>query len=319
MARKKKVQQAGTGEKDVRSSSPPCVQPARPVNQYQTRASKPISRPNEQIDLTIPLSDPPHPSNGPPSPELQEVINAYHYSIFQPHPSKMSHVSTMKSPLLEALTDVQEYGSGAVSRERLNDIMQSVHRVLGLEVAGGQGDIQRSSNIVRITEEKQNTENVASKDGGAPPVKENSWANLFKGSQFSSKGTSLNCIAPTIFEGKPVALLEQGEFDKMSVVWDHSIVLYVVGHMPSIGDIFRNIAKEWPHVSKPNVFLQDEGYFVVRFATVKDMESVLLAGPYSFFGKPMIVKPWSSNFDFKANILRVIRIKLPNFPLNCLG
>lgn len=49
--------------------------------------------------------------------------------------------------------------------------------------------------------------------------------------------------------------------------------------------------------SKPTIFLHDEGYFVVKFASKKDIDDVLLAGHHTFYGRPMITKAWSS-FDF---------------------
>ncbi|XP_056697410.1 uncharacterized protein [Spinacia oleracea] len=97
--------------------------------------------------------------------------------------------------------------------------------------------------------------------------------------------------------------------------------MYVVGEKPSIGAVLRFIEKEWQQVSKPQIFLHDEGYFVIRFQSKKDKESVLVAGPHMFFGKPMIVKPWTTSFNFQEEILRVVPVwvRLPNLPLSCWG
>lgn len=48
---------------------------------------------------------------------------------------------------------------------------------------------------------------------------------------------------------------------------------------------------------------------------------MLSSGPHAFFGRPMIIKPWSASFNFQDEILRVIPlwVRLPNLPLNCWG
>lgn len=85
-----------------------------------------------------------------------------------------------------------------------------------------------------------------------------------------------------------------------------SIVMYVVEELPSIGAVSRYMEKKWSQVVKPQVFLHDEGFFVLKFAFVADRNTVLFARPHSFYGKPMIVKPWSATFSFHDEILRVV-------------
>ncbi|XP_056685683.1 uncharacterized protein [Spinacia oleracea] len=107
----------------------------------------------------------------------------------------------------------------------------------------------------------------------------------------------------------------------MSVIWESAVIMYVVGDRPSIGAVIRFVEKDWNIVSKPQVLLHEEGYFVIKFASKKERDSILMAGPHSFFGKPVIVKPWSPEFNFQAEVLRVVPIwvRFPNLPLNCWG
>lgn len=82
----------------------------------------------------------------------------------------------------------------------------------------------------------------------------------------------------------------------------------------------RFIAQQWSNFSKPDVFWHDDGYFVINLCSAEDMNVVLCSGPHMFFGKPVIVKPWSDKFNFHNEILRTILwVKLPNLPLNCWG
>ncbi|XP_056688055.1 uncharacterized protein [Spinacia oleracea] len=154
-----------------------------------------------------------------------------------------------------------------------------------------------------------------------PNVVAKPWVNLFQGSHLTAKGTSLSFIAPTISEGSPVAVLDNVDIAKMSAIWDAALIMYVVGDKPSIGAVIRYIANEWKNVSKPQVFLHDDGYFIVKFGSKKDRDAVLVAGPHTFFGRPMITKPWTASFNFKEEVLRVIPVwvRLPNLPLCCWG
>lgn len=107
--------------------------------------------------------------------------------------------------------------------------------------------------------------------------------------------------------------------DSLTEKWLTSLVLYVVGDTPTIASIKRYIIAHWNHVGVPNVFLHDAGYFVIQFSCIADKNDILCGGPYMFFNRPIILKPWPPDFNFYEEVLKVIPllIKLPNLPLNC--
>lgn len=86
------------------------------------------------------------------------------------------------------------------------------------------------------------------------------WNTLFKGNRLIAKGTSLKFVAPAIKNGVSVACLDKYETDKLSKIWATSLVIYVVGVIPSIGALTRYIEKEWKSVAKPIIFLHDDGF-----------------------------------------------------------
>lgn len=145
--------------------------------------------------------------------------------------------------------------------------------------------------------------------------------NIVAGKTLTAKGASLTYVPPLTKDGKPIAQLSQNEVDALTEVWSTSVILYVVGQTPSIGAITRYIEQVWNHVAKPKIFLHDKGYFVVKFVSVDDKNEVMYAGPHMFNSRPIIVKVWTSNFDFQAEILRVIPlwVRLYNLPLNYWG
>ncbi|XP_021754907.1 uncharacterized protein LOC110720205 [Chenopodium quinoa] len=104
----------------------------------------------------------------------------------------------------------------------------------------------------------------------------------------------------------------------MSKKWMSSIIMYVVGDTPTLTAVKRYVDSVWNQVQTPNIFLHDDGYFLVHFHSIEDRDLVLAGGPYTFLNKPVIIKPWSTGFNFYEEILKVIPlwIKLPNLPLN---
>ncbi|XP_021847403.1 uncharacterized protein [Spinacia oleracea] len=95
--------------------------------------------------------------------------------------------------------------------------------------------------------------------------------------------------------------------------------MYVVGDVPTIASVKRYIAANWSRVGVPNVFLHDDGYFVIKFNSLAERDEILCKGPYTFFNKPVIIKPWTAAFNFYEEVLKVIPlwVKLSNLPLNC--
>ncbi|XP_019230577.1 PREDICTED: uncharacterized protein LOC109211493 [Nicotiana attenuata] len=71
----------------------------------------------------------------------------------------------------------------------------------------------------------------------------------------------------------------------------------------------------------PEVYLHDEGYYVVRFNSVTDMHAVYYNGPYTISNRPIILKPWTTDFDFSKEFPSEIPlwVKFPNLPMNCWG
>lgn len=156
------------------------------------------------------------------------------------------------------------------------------------------------------------------KEGGT--VKE-PWVNLFAGAKLASKGAPLEFVTPLVKDGKKVAQLQQSELATMADKWQASLVMYVVGESPTLASVRRFMAAVWSEVSTPQVFFHDEGYFIIRFECIEDKNRIVAGGPYTFYGKPVIIKPWAADFNFYEEVLKVIPlwVKFPNLPLHCWG
>lgn len=86
------------------------------------------------------------------------------------------------------------------------------------------------------------------------------------------------------------------------------MVIYVVGGLTS-SDILRGfIRKHWTTVNMPVIHAHEDGYFIVKFADEKECSEIISGGPYFLNTAPMVVKKWSTNFDFQEEIMRVIPV-----------
>ncbi|XP_060182421.1 uncharacterized protein LOC132612097 [Lycium barbarum] len=148
-----------------------------------------------------------------------------------------------------------------------------------------------------------------------PPI----WTSLFASNRSSKNGMKLTYIPPEIVEGKPVAQLEQEEMDSEIRKWSSALIVYVIGETPGYNYMLRYVTQNWNKVAEPEVFLHEEGYYVVKFQTLADMYEILYSGPYTINNKPMVLKPWTVDFDLSKEFPTEIPlwITMPNLPMSC--
>jgi len=154
-----------------------------------------------------------------------------------------------------------------------------------------------------------------------PHTLENPPTSEFESNRLPSKGLQLSYFAPVLKNGTPTACLTSDGISVEASKWKNAIFMYVVDDCPSLKYINTYIIKQWHYSTPPDVFYHDEGYYVIRFASIEEKNTALCSGPYTIANRPVIVKSWSSDFDFQNEILRVVPlwIKLPNLPLICWG
>ena len=99
------------------------------------------------------------------------------------------------------------------------------------------------------------------------------------------------------------------------------MVCHVVGEDATVDIIRRFSPNQWSHVQMPIIHPHKEGYFIMQFHSWSDYSNIPNKGSYFLNRAPVVVKKWSTNFDFKAYILRVIGVSLrmPSLPLHCWG
>ncbi|XP_019261722.1 PREDICTED: uncharacterized protein LOC109239591 [Nicotiana attenuata] len=81
----------------------------------------------------------------------------------------------------------------------------------------------------------------------------------------------------------------------------------------------KYVRQNWNTVPEPETYYHEEGYYVVKFKNIADMNEILYAGPYSINNRPMILKQWTPDFDCNAEFLTELPlwVKFPYLPMSC--
>lgn len=83
----------------------------------------------------------------------------------------------------------------------------------------------------------------------------------------------------------------------MKEKWNCALVVYAIREWPGYNSIHRVVTQIW-NVVEPSIYMYDQGYFIVKFQSLEDTQEILIAGPYSINYKPLILKKWTTDFDF---------------------
>lgn len=65
---------------------------------------------------------------------------------------------------------------------------------------------------------------------------------------------------------------------------------------------------QWPQLIQPRVTSHRDGYFFIKCINAVDVNLIVYSGPYSMGGRPVVVKKWSTEFDFERDVLRAMPI-----------
>ena len=59
-------------------------------------------------------------------------------------------------------------------------------------------------------------------------------------------------------------------------------------------------------MDKPDVYLHEQGYYIIKFKELSDINEILYSGPYTISNRPIIIKQWCPEFDFGNEFLAEI-------------
>lgn len=102
--------------------------------------------------------------------------------------------------------------------------------------------------------------------------------------------------------------IEESNVISEVLFWENVVFMYVIG-----ANLFMNVVKLfitniWNFVSMPNLYYNDEGYFIIRFKCKEEKEMVLCKGPYTIHRKLMFIHEWTADFTMKDDMICVVPI-----------
>ncbi|KAK2349948.1 hypothetical protein QL285_098704 [Trifolium repens] len=147
------------------------------------------------------------------------------------------------------------------------------------------------------------------------------WVDVLTENRNPTRGMALKYVAPTVVNGEIEVAIDEADTASEVQFWQNSLILYVLGAELSMHLVKNFMLKTWNHIQLPDMYFHDDGYFILRFQSPGDMDSILKNGPYTIRGMPLILKAWKPGFDMKKDMLRTLPIwvKLPKLPLDLWG
>lgn len=83
---------------------------------------------------------------------------------------------------------------------------------------------------------------------------------------------------------------EAEDFQGGDEKWRFGLITYVVGECHGYINMSRYIAQNWSIVSKPKIFLHEEGYYIVKFQQKSDIHTILFISPFLINNRLILLK-----------------------------
>jgi hypothetical protein len=111
--------------------------------------------------------------------------------------------------------------------------------------------------------------------------------------------------------------LQEIDVGELVAKWKFCLIGYVAGKFPRYASLLNYISKNWQH--KAHFIMHDSSWLIFAFSSEMEMLDVLGGGPYSVFGRPLILKVMPDFFDFKSTEMTSMPtwVRFPNLPLRC--
>lgn len=83
--------------------------------------------------------------------------------------------------------------------------------------------------------------------------------------------------------------IEQEDIKHQVKLWKTALIGYVIGVSPTEQQMDNYVSKVWGFVTKPKVLIHDDGYFIFKFNSMEDMETINQSGSYYYNNRLIIL------------------------------
>ncbi|XP_058776169.1 uncharacterized protein LOC131650479 [Vicia villosa] len=127
------------------------------------------------------------------------------------------------------------------------------------------------------------------------------WVEIIQGNRNLNRGTAVEFVTPQLINGEEKIIIEESDVADELTYWENAVILFALGETLSMHAVKNFMEKSWNFVTLPELYLNEAGYFIVRFKSYEDHNKVMEQGPYFIYGKPIFLKYWSIDFELKAD------------------
>lgn len=90
--------------------------------------------------------------------------------------------------------------------------------------------------------------------------------------------------------------------------WGNSLVLYTIGPRPYYIHLKAYIKRIWKPVGGVELFARRNGFFLVKFDRVDDLERIRNGGPYFFDSRLILLKKWHPGINYSRDVFSSLPI-----------
>ncbi|XP_058776403.1 uncharacterized protein LOC131650721 [Vicia villosa] len=155
----------------------------------------------------------------------------------------------------------------------------------------------------------------------AIPEKPLPWVEIIKGNRVPSNGIEISYTAPDVVNGEIEVSIDTQDIASELQYWENSLVMYVIGEDLSMNAVRKFMLNMWNFISLPELYYNNEGYFIIRFNSKSDRDMVLVRGLYTIHRKPMFLHEWKADFKMLDDMIRTLPlwVMFPQLPLMFWG
>ncbi|CAI8588930.1 unnamed protein product [Vicia faba] len=162
---------------------------------------------------------------------------------------------------------------------------------------------KQSETLEPIEEEEREKMEEEDEDEAKP---KQPWVDIVRGNCLSSNGLDLEYHAPTIVDGEMEVIIEEHDVISKRKLWENGLIMYTLGRDLTVNVVKKYMISTWNFVALPDLYYNDEGYFIIRFKSKRDRDHVLRKGPYTIFRQPMFLHEWNPYFPMKDYMMRLV-------------
>ncbi|XP_058783390.1 uncharacterized protein LOC131658072 [Vicia villosa] len=134
------------------------------------------------------------------------------------------------------------------------------------------------------------------------------WVDIIKGNKLAVNGSVIEYNAPMLVNGEIEVHIEEQDVASEKKFWKNALIMYAIGEELSMNAVKKFMKTTWNFVSLPDLYYNEEGYFIIKLKSSEDKTEVLMRGPYTIYKKPILLHEWNPKFTLQDDILRVLPI-----------